>query len=165
MRLRYRSVVLFFSMLIGACTQTDKTLQLQSKIDELERKVDAAYKPGFGEFMSEIQVHHEKLWFAGKNENWRLADFEIHEIMESLQGIQLYAAEREESKKVVILNPAIDSLNHAIEQKDTAQFNRSFILLTNTCNNCHTAVDYDFNMVKIPETPPFSNQVFKPSGK
>ncbi len=162
MRLRYSAVLLFFSLLTAACTQTEKMLLLQSKIDELERKADAAYKPGFGEFMSEIQVHHEKLWFAGKNENWRLADFEIHEIMESLQGIQLYAAQREESKKMVMLNPSIDSLNHAIEKKDAAQFTRSFILLTNTCNNCHTAVDYGFNMVKIPETPPFSNQVFIP---
>ena len=35
--------------------------------------------PGFEEFMSNIQAHHAKLWFAGQNHNWKLADFEIHE--------------------------------------------------------------------------------------
>ena len=68
---------------------------------------------------------------------------------------------REESKKVVMLNPALDSVSFAIQKKDTALFNTAFILLTNTCNNCHHAVNFDFNVVKIPDTPPFSNQDFK----
>ena len=161
MPISYSSIILCYALMLVACNQNNNQQQLQSQIDELKRKADAAYKPGLGEFMSEIQVHHEKLWFAGKNENWKLADFEIHEIMESLQGIQLYAAEREESKKVVMLSPALDSVNNAIEQKDTAKFVSGFVLLTNTCNKCHVAVNYEFNMVKIPETPPFSNQVFK----
>ena len=62
---------------------------------------------------------------------------------------------------MVMLSPALDSVNNAIEQKDTAKFVSGFVLLTNTCNTCHVAVNYEFNMVKIPETPPFSNQVFK----
>ena len=49
----------------------------------------------------------------------------------------------------------------AIAKKDVALFKRSFIFLTNTCNNCHQSVNYDFNKIKIPNTPPFSNQVFK----
>ncbi|MEO9032256.1 MAG: hypothetical protein ABI285_03380, partial [Ginsengibacter sp.] len=57
---------------------------LQKQIDSLQTKIANTYKPGFGEFMSEIQVHHEKLWFAGENQNWQLADFEINEIKESL---------------------------------------------------------------------------------
>lgn len=151
--------------MLNACNQNDNSAQLQLRIDSLEKKIDAAYKPGLGEFMSQVQVHHAKLWFAGKNENWKLADFEIHEIMESVDGIQQYAGDRVESKKVIMLQPALDSVNHAIEQKDTALFRSSFILLTSTCNSCHTAVDYEFNIVKIPDAPPFSNQVFKESNK
>jgi len=49
-----------------------------------------SYKPGFGEFMGGIQVHHEKLWFAGTNQNWKLAGFEIHEIKESMDDIRKY---------------------------------------------------------------------------
>ena len=134
---------------------------MEARIDSLQQKIDQSYKPGLGEFMGQIQVHHAKLWFAGKNENWQLANFEIHEIMESLDDIQLYASAREESRKIEMLKPALDSVNQAIEKKDTALFNSSFILLTNTCNNCHAAVNYGFNMVKVPDVPPLSNQVFK----
>ena len=161
MRTTYFIISLCFVLCFSACEQTNNSAQLQLKIDSLQKKIDAAYKPGLGEFMSSIQVHHIKLWFAGKNENWKLANFEIHEIMESLEDIQQYNSDRDESKKVVMLQPALDSVNHAIEEKDTALFRSSFVTLTATCNNCHKAVNYEFNMVKVPDTAPFSNQVFK----
>lgn len=145
-----------------ACNQqAGKEELLQKRIDSLQQKLADTYRPGFGEFMSNIQVHHAKLWFAGQNQNWKLADFEIHEIMEALDDIQQYQGERKESKEIGMLTPALDSVNKAIEQKDIASFNNSFILLTNTCNDCHRAADFEFNVVKIPETPPFNNQSFE----
>jgi len=150
---------IFFSFI--ACNQHTDNSKLQSRIDSLEKKLATTYKPGFGEFMSSIQVHHAKLWFAGKNQNWELADFEMHEIGEALDAIREYQAEREESKKVDMLKPALDAVNDAIQKKDSMLFNSSYLLLTNTCNNCHKAVSFGFNVVQVPETPPFSNQAFK----
>ncbi len=135
--------------------------ELQSKVDSLEKKVSDTYVPGFGEFMSNVQVHHAKLWFAGQNGNWKLADFEIHEIEETIDAIQKYETERPESQEIPMLKPAIDSVSQAIGKKDLAQFENSYINLTNTCNNCHRATDFEFNVVKIPEAPPFSNQDFR----
>lgn len=151
---------IFILITFFACNNIpNQNLQLQ--IDSIKSKVNNAYKPGLGEFMSSIQVHHEKLWFAGIVQNWRLADFEIHEIMESIDDIKMYASDRPETKDLVMMQPVIDSLNNSIEQKDVDAFKRNFIMLTTTCNNCHTEVNYDFNKIKVPDTPPFSNQVFK----
>jgi hypothetical protein len=50
----------------------------------------------------------------------------------------------------------------AIVQKNITRFNSSYMLLTNTCNSCHRATKFEFNVVKVPDTPPFSNQSFKP---
>jgi hypothetical protein len=133
---------------------------MQVQIDSLKTQINNSYKPGLGEFMSSIQVHHEKLWFAGNAQNWQLANFEIHEIMEAVDDIKQYASDRPETKSIIMLQPAIDSLNNSIRQKNMQAFKRSFITLTNTCNNCHAAVNYNFNKIKIPDTPPFSNQVF-----
>ncbi len=147
-------------LLLAACSSSNGNLTMQAKIDSLQKQLNDTYKPGLGEFMSGIQVHHEKLFFAGQHGNWKLADFEIHEIMESLDDIAKYSTDRPESKLVPMLNTPLDSLNASIAKKDAAGFNKNFILLTNTCNNCHHAVNYDFNKVKIPTTPPFSNQEF-----
>lgn len=152
-------VVLF--VLFGCKQKFVSSSTLQNRIDILQNELNHSYKPGFGEFMSSIQVHHNKLWFAGVNENWRLADFEIHEMMEAIDNIQQYQQGRKESKKVEMILPAFDSVNAAIEQKSIVKFKSSYVLLTNTCNECHVAVDFGFNVVKIPVTPPYSNQDFK----
>ena len=146
---------------IACKQQADNTKSLQSRVDSLEKKLATTYKPGFGEFMSSIQIHHAKLWFAGKNRNWELADFEMHEIGEAIDAIKEYQTEREESKKVDMLKPSLDAVNDAIQKKDSALFNSSYLLLTSTCNNCHKAVNFGFNVVKVPDTAPFSNQSFK----
>jgi len=159
--MKYLVVFTLLVTAISSCNQSaDNNTILQTRIDSLEKKIAATYKPGFGEFMSSIQVHHAKLWFAGQNKNWALADFEIHEIMEAVENIQKYQTERKESEKVIMLNPALDSVNAAIAKKDLVQFKNSYVLLTNTCNNCHHAVQFEFNVVTIPDKPPFSNQIF-----
>jgi hypothetical protein len=106
----------FFALCTTVCTisckQADNSAgALQSRIDSLEKKIAATYKPGFGEFMSSIQVHHAKLWFAGQNQNWELADFEMHEIAETIDAIKEYQTEREESKKVDMLKPSLEAVN------------------------------------------------------
>ncbi len=133
---------------------------LLNRIEALENKLADAYKPGFGDFMGTLQNHHAKLWFAGENENWKLADFEIHEIEETMEDLMNYQSDREESKMIEILNPAIESIEDAIEKKDPELFKRSYILLTNACNKCHQATGYEFNRVKVPEISNFSNQDF-----
>jgi len=151
------------SFLSWGCGNSENK-KLGSRIDSLEKKLKDTYKPGFGEFMSSIQIHHNKLWFAGTNENWPLADFEIHEIMETVDAIKKYEPEREESKSIPMIEPALDSVNKSIQNKNLNGFRNSFVLLTNTCNNCHKSVNFSFNEVKIPDSPPFSNQRFNKKG-
>ena len=156
------AIILILTFGIVACNQKiDKTQNLQKRVDSLEVKLSETYKPGFGEFMSIVQAHHAKLWFAGKNQNWKLADFEIHEIMETMDDIQKYETERKESKMIGIIKPALDSVNSAIEQKNLKLFKRNYKLLTSTCNSCHHAVNFEFNVIKIPDKQTFSNQDFK----
>ncbi|HUH28437.1 hypothetical protein [Gelidibacter sp.] len=155
----------FILMTLGlfACNQqNDQTQSLKNKIDSLESKLADTYKPGFGDFMGSIQAHHSKLWFAGLYENWDLADFEVHELMEAIEDIEKFHEGREETLLIGMIMPPLDSISNAIEQKNTALFNSSYTSLTNTCNQCHKAVDMEFIIVKQPDTPPFSNQDFKP---
>jgi hypothetical protein len=146
--------------MFGCGGQTGQANVLQNRIDSLQSQLEHSYKPGFGDFMGRIQVHHNKLWFAGQNQNWKLADFEVHEISEAISDIQTYQAHRKESQMIAMILPPLDSVDAAIEQKNLALFRRSYTLLTNTCNNCHRAANFEFNIVKIPSTPPFSNQEF-----
>ncbi len=150
-----------FLFLTACADNSQQVSELKKQVYELQKKVDESYKPGFGEFMSNIQIHHAKLWFAGINKNWKLAEFEIDEISETLDDIRTYQSEREEIKMLSIIIAPLDSIKTAIKSEDLVLFKNSFTTLTNTCNACHHAVKYEFNKVKIPDSPPFSNQVFK----
>src|SRR4051812_10619726 len=48
----------------------------------------AAYVPGLGELMALQQMRHAKLWFAGSNRNWPLADYELDELREGFEDVQ-----------------------------------------------------------------------------
>ena len=154
-------LILFTFGLIACNRQTDKIKLLQNRVDSLENKLADTYKPGFGDLMGTIQIHHNKLWFAGQNQNWKLADFEIHEIMEAIDDIKKYQKGRKETEGINVIEPTLDSVDAAIKQKDPVAFKNSYILLTATCNSCHRATGMEFNVVKIPDNPPFSNQDFK----
>ena len=146
---------------LHACQFENPEVQdLKRQIKQLEKQLADTYKPGFGEMMASIQVHHAKLWFAGLHQNWKLADFEVREIKENLANVQKFQAEREESKLIYSMDPTIAAVSDAIGRQDLQAFKSSYEGLTNACNTCHRDVHYEFNLVKIPERPPFDNQVF-----
>lgn len=155
--------VLFLLGCISACNQPSaETRELRAEIEKLRQQVQESYKPGLGEMMNGIQLHHEKLWFAGVNANWPLADFELHEIGETLDDIRKYNADRPEIKSLGMIEPALDSLRGAVEQRDQGAFRRDFQLLTQNCNQCHQNTDHGFNTIVEPVSPRFGNQSFKP---
>lgn len=86
-------LLILLAFVLNSCNMhSDHNAEMQNRIDSLENKLAKTYKPGFGDFMGNLQTHHSKLWFAGQNENWDLADFELHELEEAIEDIQTYHA-------------------------------------------------------------------------
>jgi hypothetical protein len=153
------SVLLFG--LFSCNNQNINTQTLQNQIDSLKTQLNHVYKPGFGFLMTNIQAHHAKLWFAGINENWKLARFEIKEIKEIEEDIEKFQKNRKETVLMSMIEPGIEDVFRAIGQKDLSAFKKSFTELTVACNECHKLTDFEYNLVKVPETAEFSNQEFK----
>ena len=135
---------------------------MQTRVDSLQQLVNKSYKPGLGEFMLGVQQHHARLWFAGTYQNWPLADFEVHEIGETLDDIKQYCTDRPEIKSLGIIDPALNSISKAIKQKDLDQFKKAFTELTADCNTCHKDNQHGFNVIVNPTGLPVDNQNFKP---
>ena len=124
------------------------------------------YEPGLGEFMTATQLRHAKLWFAGKNNNWALAAYEIDEIKEGFEDAARLHATFDgvpvaEMIKTII-DPRIEGLERAIKAKNGPQFIAAFDELTDGCNSCHTAAGKPFIRIQRPSEPPLSNQNFAP---
>jgi hypothetical protein len=159
-------IILFILTLsLASCSlQNDEQAKmLQGRIDALEEKQNDSYRPGLGEFMLGIQMHHAKLYFAGKNSNWQLADFELGEINETIEGIKKYANDRKEVKTIDMINKPLTNLDSAVKHQDVKEFETDFSLLTATCNSCHQTNGFAFNVIKVPDALPVSDQVFTPA--
>src|ERR1700722_15380007 len=127
MKLHFLTAIALF--LFASCnnqqTVNKSAANLAVQVQELKDK----YRPGLGEYMIGIQLHHSKLWFAGTNNNWKLADYEIGEIKESFQSIKDVETDRPEVKTIGIIQAPLDSLSAAITQKDQKAFVKNYELL------------------------------------
>lgn len=158
------TIALAAAFAFASCVrQRNSAPQLQAQIDSLRHELENMYKPGFGEFMTIIQVHHNKLWFAGINNNWELADFEVHEIEESIDDLKTYWPKRTETNHLGMIEQPLANVTDAIHHQNTIEFKDAYMTLTSNCNSCHQATQHAFNIITIPTTPPFGNQSFEPS--
>jgi hypothetical protein len=127
------------------------------------------YEPGLGELMSLNQMRHAKLWFAGQESNWKLADYELDELEEGFADVVKYHPTHKNGPLPVselvpkIMNEPLKELRAAIQAQDQDAFVKAFDTVTAGCNSCHQATNFGFNVVRRPaDRSWFSNQDFAP---
>jgi hypothetical protein len=147
---------------LSSCGGGQQTSVLQAQVANLQDQVSHSFRPPFWFFMLTVQIHHNKLWFAGINSNWDLAQFNYNKIKEAVQDIQKFEVDSPQTAQIVMIKPFLDSMQVAISSKNVAHFKHAYVILTNTCNNCHRAVKYPMNVIQTPTEPPFTDQDFKP---
>lgn len=118
------------------------------------------YVPRLGDIMSSVQVRHVKLWFAGKGQNWALAEFELRQLKAGLsEAALLYSGIP--VTNVTTLDGPLTNISQAISAKDGRKFANAMGGLTDGCNGCHQSMDRGFIVIRIPtEQQPFGNQQF-----
>jgi hypothetical protein len=119
------------------------------------------YVPRLGDIMSAVQFRHLKLWAAGQKQNWELAAYELDQVKAGLaEALTLYTDIPVTSFSVI--ETPLKSIDGAISTKDSPEFNKSFERLTAACNACHQSIGRGFIFITVPNTSPFSNQLFSP---
>lgn len=126
-----------------------------------------AYRPGVGDLMTAtIQPRHAKIMHAGREANWPLARYELHQLQEALDRV-VQAWPRWKGLPLGGMVEALGkgpmaAVDQAIDAKDADQFNKSFGQLSDGCNACHQAANVGFVVIKAPEASNFANQDFHP---
>jgi hypothetical protein len=123
------------------------------------------YVPRLGDIMSTAQTRHQKLWLAGKAQNWELAAFELRLLKASLvEAAVLYSGIP--INNVTTLEAPLTSVAEAITAKDGKKFAKSVGDLTEGCNSCHRSMNRGFIVMRVPaDQQPFGNQQFPLQGK
>jgi heme exporter protein D len=125
--------------------------------------------PGLGEYMTTIQLHAGKLWFAAKASNWELAQYELDELKETMEAAKDLNAEKNGVKISGVLDSVLQTqvaqLAKTIKQKNQSEFQKSYDETLSACNGCHTEAGYKFIHIVRPTAPPVTNQRWEPSTK
>jgi hypothetical protein len=123
------------------------------------------YVPRLGDIMGAAQTRHQKLWMAGKAQNWELAAFELRQLKASLvEAAVLYSGIP--ITNVTTLEKPLQSVSDAIAAKDGRLFAKVVADLTEGCNACHRSMKRNFIVIKVPaDSQPFANQQFTPHGR
>ena len=118
--------------------------------------------PGLGEYMTTIQLHAGKLWFAAKAANWQLAQYELDELKETMEAAKALNAEKNGVKISNVLDSVLQTqvaeLDKSIKSKKQTDFQKSYDETLGACNGCHTEAGYKFIHIIRPSAPPVTNQ-------
>jgi hypothetical protein len=114
--------------------------------------------------MLNLQIRHARLWAAGENQNWLLAQFQLAELNEALDDV---VAENGDAAALqpqrladvlpMMMKPAVSRLRDAIDNHDTQAFESAYDGLSAACSGCHRIADHGFLVIQRPKTPVLDN--------
>jgi hypothetical protein len=144
---------------------------LQESLKRAQADVASAkdLAPGLGEYMTTIQLHAGKLWFAAKAANWELAQYELDELKETMEAAKGLNAEKNGVKISGVLDSVLQTqvtqLDKSIKGKNQAEFQKSYDETLSACNGCHTEAGFKFIHIVRPSVPPVTNQQWETKTK
>jgi hypothetical protein len=121
------------------------------------------YHPSFGDLMTmAVQPRHIKLGIAGKARNWEYATYEVDELKNAFGRIgRTIPAYRKQSLSDMFASailPQVEDVSAAIKAKDGAKFDAAYTALTQSCNNCHMALEHQYVVIREPKASPYADQ-------
>ena len=139
---------------------------LTAQVEELKAKHPP---PELGQQMLELQIRHNRLWWAGQNGDWTLAYFMVGELTEALRGIEETNGDAPDMQPhklseimPAMMDPAIKGLQQALAKQDKKAFAKAFDELSASCTGCHKIAGAPFLVMQRPKTPLLDNLREKP---
>jgi hypothetical protein len=149
-----------------APTQATDLATLRAEIERLKTIV-----PDQAHAMKDVDYHFTNLWFAGKAENWPLADFYWKETLSHLKwALRIIPVRKDNAGREIKLKDILQSIENSpfmkmgdvVKDQDTKKFEPTYRFLVEGCYGCHKSVDKPFLRLHIPERPATTIMNFDP---
>ncbi len=131
------------ALLGGAAVAKDikdwrKSGSAQQKLENLVEIV-----PSTAQIMVDVGARYQNIYWAGKLGQWRFAQYQLDELTEMIEVLQLASPKREQTAQV-FLDEALGQFKPAIEKQDWVSFERAFNHMRAHCIQCHEANDHAY---------------------
>ncbi len=105
---------------------------------------------GFARAMMEVNYRYVELFWAGEDENWDYAAYQLEEMEEALEdGFQRRPGRKASGEH--FMEVVMPEMVSAIQSEDKRVFDEAFELFTLQCNSCHAMEDAAYIHVNKPE--------------
>jgi hypothetical protein len=149
---------------VTGCEQSLPAAPSQSPEENLGARVKAVEDliPSQSHMMVDVGDHFTNLWFAGRAENWPLADFYLGETKSHLRwALRRIPIRKDHQGRDINLgnileafeNSQLNQLKTTISGKDEAAFERVYKESLTVCYACHVAVDKPYLRPQVPTEP------------
>ena len=125
------------------------------------------FNPGIADLMNIIvQPRHTKLWYAGREGNWALAEYQTKELRAAFANV-VRARPRFRDQPTgdlikTFMSTPLDTLDAVVKEHNATKFAEAFAGVNAGCNACHVALNQSFVVIKTPEQPAYPDQDFRP---
>ncbi len=109
----------------------------------------ADIQPGGGVLMMEAGLRINALYFAGKKKNWDLAAYEMHELEEALEKLEITRPAMASYLGTFLAGPEVAAVDAAILAQDKSAFKTAIRDLTTACEGCHVTFGKPFLVIKL----------------
>jgi len=144
----YILVPLFIiSTIVISCNDQSREIEwMEGTTDEMLAMVADQFG-GFDQTMKEVGYRYNEIYWAGQDENWDYALYQLEEMTGTLEAGFIRRPGRRENADM-FLNVNIPELEQAIQEGDPDLFKQRFESFTSACNTCHYNEDVRFMYVK-----------------
>jgi hypothetical protein len=131
--------------------------ELDARIEALDQLI-----PSQSHMMADVGDHFTNLWFAGRAENWPLADFYLGETKSHLRwAVRRIPIRKDNQGRDINLgnileafeNSQLTQLKGTIDGKNKAGFEKVYKESLTVCYSCHKAADKPYLRPQIPTEP------------
>jgi hypothetical protein len=109
----------------------------------------AKHLRGFDMAMVETGYRYQQLYWAGEDQNWEYADYQLQKIRTAIEN-GLERRPKRAASAETFLTMVLPAVSQVIAAHDQTLFRRRFGALTAACNSCHDAEQMAFVRVAVP---------------
>lgn len=151
--------LLKFSLLIGmllslsSCNSKEKYQPVQGKwikgTEQEQLKTIESQFRGFDKTMVEVGYRYQELYWAGEDENWDYASYQLQKINKTIK-LGLQRRPKRAASADNFLNYVIPEVRKSIKAKNKVDFDKNFKMMRTNCTSCHMAERVPSFTVQIP---------------
>lgn len=143
--------LIVFALTSSACNSKSETSKAEWIIGTEQEKIKTIENQfrGFDNAMVETGYRYQELYWAGQDQNWEYADYQLEKIKTAIENGLQRRPKRAKSAAHFLTN-VLPEMKKSLESKDTAVFNTGFKAMTINCNSCHAMEKVPFFNVQIP---------------